>query len=87
MTASTIRPADIGVGADPVDGGVRADGNCEVKPDMRCVWLEAYRGSERIPGGVEAMRTVQFAVDHRGQGRSSWLRVAREKSEPKPAPK
>lgn len=67
-------------------GGVRADGNCEVKPDMRCVWLEAYRGSERIPGGVEAMRTVQFAVDQRGQGRSSWLRVAREKSAPKQAP-
>jgi hypothetical protein len=61
-------------------GGVRADGNCEVKPNMRCVWLEAYRGSERIPGGVEAMRTVQFAVDQRAQGRSSWLRVAREKS-------
>ncbi len=30
-------------------GGVRADGNCEVKPDMKCVWVEAYRGSERIP--------------------------------------
>jgi Methylene-tetrahydrofolate reductase C terminal len=61
-------------------GGVRADGSCEVKPDMRCVWVEAYRGSERIPGGVAAMTTVQFAVDQRGQGRSSWLRIAREKS-------
>jgi hypothetical protein len=27
--------------------------HCEVKPEMRCVWVEAYRGSERIPGGVE----------------------------------
>ena len=36
-------------------GGVRADGNCEVKPDMRCVWVEAYHGSERIAGGVESM--------------------------------
>jgi Methylene-tetrahydrofolate reductase C terminal len=61
-------------------GGVRADGNCEVKPDMRCVWVEAYRGSERIPGGLAAMSKVQFAVDQRGQGRSSWLRVAREKN-------
>jgi hypothetical protein len=60
-------------------GGVRADGNCEVKPDMRCVWVEAYRGAERIPGGVDAMGTVQFAVDQRQQGRSSWLRVVREK--------
>ena len=63
-------------------GGVRADGNCEVKPDMRCVWVEAYRGSTRIPGGLAAMSAVQFAVDQRQQGRSSWLRVAREKSAP-----
>jgi hypothetical protein len=61
-------------------GGVRADGNCEVKPEMRCVWVEAYKGSERIPGGVAAMREVQFAVDQRQQGKSSWLRVVREKS-------
>jgi hypothetical protein len=61
-------------------GGVRADGNCEVKPQMRCVWVEAYRGSERIPRGLEAMSVVQFAVDQRCLGRSSWLRVAREKA-------
>jgi Methylene-tetrahydrofolate reductase C terminal len=60
-------------------GGVRADGNCEVKPEMKCVWVEAYRGSERIPGGIAAMREVQFAVDQRQQGKSSWLRVVREK--------
>jgi hypothetical protein len=60
-------------------GGVRANGNCEVNENMRCVWVEAFEGSGRIPGGVEAMRKVQFAVDQRQQGRSSWLRVAREK--------
>jgi hypothetical protein len=68
-------------------GGVRADGNCEVKPQMRCVWVEAYRGSLAIPGGVEAMRQIQFAVDQRQQGRSSWLRVVRElNAEQIPAP-
>ena len=61
-------------------GGVRADGNCEVKPEMKCVWVEAYRGSRRIAGGTQAMSEVQLAVDQRQQGRSSWLRVAREKS-------
>jgi hypothetical protein len=66
-------------------GGVRADGNCEVKPDMRCVWVEAYRGSERIPGGTAAMRAVQFAIDQRQQGKSSWLRVVRERTDPAPA--
>jgi methylene-tetrahydrofolate reductase-like protein len=68
-------------------GGVRDNGNCEVKPDMRCVWVEAYRGGERIPGGIAAMGQVQFAVDQRQQGRSSWLRVAREKAEQNAAPK
>jgi hypothetical protein len=60
-------------------GGVRANGNCEIIEDMPCVWVEAFEGSRRIPGGVEAMSKVQFAVDQRQQGRSSWLRVAREK--------
>ena len=68
-------------------GGVRANGNCEVKPEMRCVWVEAYRGSERIPGGIAAMSQVQFAVDQRQQGRSSWLRVVREKQPPLPGPR
>jgi hypothetical protein len=60
-------------------GGVRANGNCEIIEDMPCVWVQAFDGSRRIPGGVEAMSQVQFAVDQRQQGRSSWLRVAREK--------
>ena len=67
-------------------GGVRDDGTCEVKPGMRCVWVEAFRGSERIPGGVGAMSQVQFAVNQRAQGRSSWLRVLREKTAPLPDP-
>ena len=60
-------------------GGVRADGHCEVKPEMRCVWVEAFHGSQRIPGGLAAMQALQDAVDRRLQGTSSWLRVMREK--------
>jgi len=62
-------------------GGVRANGNCEVKPEMRCVWVEGFEGSQRMQAGREAIKVVQFAVDGRLKGRSSWLRVAREKSE------
>jgi hypothetical protein len=68
-------------------GGVRVNGNCEVKPDMRCVWVEAYQGSQRIRGGTEAMAQVQLPVDQRQQGRSSWLRVTREKRDNGTAPK
>jgi hypothetical protein len=62
-------------------GGVRADGNCEVKPAMKCVWVQAYQGALRMPGGIEALKQVQHAVDQRSQGRSSWLMVAREKAQ------
>jgi len=61
-------------------GGVRADGHCEVKPEMRCVWVEAYAGSQRMVEGKAAIKVVQFAVDGRLKGKSSWLKVAREKN-------
>ncbi|MFK7992582.1 MAG: methylenetetrahydrofolate reductase C-terminal domain-containing protein [Granulosicoccus sp.] len=61
-------------------GGVRADGFCEVKPEMRCVWVEAWDGAQRMKDGSR-ISTIQIAVDHQLQGTSSWLRVAREKTE------
>ena len=59
-------------------GGVRENGMCEVKPEMRCVWVEAWRGAERMRGG-DAIHEVQIPVDHLLKGSSSWLRVVREK--------
>jgi hypothetical protein len=61
-------------------GGVRANGHCEVKPEMRCVWVEGFAGSERMRNG-QAIRVVQIAVDRRLEGRSSWLKVAKEKGQ------
>ena len=61
-------------------GGVRADGRCEVKPEMMCVWVEAFAGSQRMRGGEAALRTVQVPADWRLRGRSSWLAVARQKA-------
>jgi len=60
-------------------GGVRADGFCEVKPEMRCVWVEGFAGSQRMRDGAD-IHVVQFAVDHRLKGKSSWLRVVQEKT-------
>ena len=61
-------------------GGVRIDGRCEVKPEMMCVWVEAFAGAERMPGGLEAIRRLQPPVDRRLEGSSAWLRVARAKA-------
>ena len=60
-------------------GGVRMNGNCEVKPDMRCVWVTAWEGSQNIREGVQAIQIVQPPVDRRLQNTSAWLRVVREK--------
>ena len=62
-------------------GGVRDNGHCEVRPEMQCVWYQAIAGSARIAGGREALARIELPLDRRLQGRSSWLRVARERVE------
>ena len=59
-------------------GGVRPNGNCEVKPEMKCAWVQAWDGARRMRGGG-AIIEVQPPVDHTLKGTSAWLRVAREK--------
>jgi hypothetical protein len=61
-------------------GGVRPGGFCEVKPSMRCVWVEGWEGASRMKLGFERIRVVQPPVDRSLEGSSSWLRVAREKA-------
>jgi hypothetical protein len=58
-------------------GGVRADGNCEVVPDMKCVWVAAWEGSRPMRGG-DRILDIQQPVNHSLKGTSSWLRVVRE---------
>ncbi len=59
-------------------GGVRADGNCEVKPNMRCVWVEAWQGAKKMKQS-ESIHDVAFAVDNRQKGTSSWLKLSKNK--------
>ena len=58
-------------------GGVRANGNCEIEPDMRCVWVAAWSGSQQMKIG-DKINTVQPPIDHRIQGTSAWLRHFRD---------
>lgn len=55
-------------------GGVRANGNCEVEPDMPCVWVKAWEGSRQMRGG-DAIKNVQKPVDQSLRETSAWLRV------------
>lgn len=58
-------------------GGVRQNGNCEVYAERRCVWVEAWSGSQKMKQG-ERIHVVQQAVDFSQQGSSSWLRQVRQ---------
>jgi len=55
-------------------GGVRANGNCEVEPNMPCVWVQAWSGSQRMRDN-DAIMNVQKPVDQSLRETSSWLRV------------
>ncbi len=61
-------------------GGVRANGHCEVEPDMPCVWVQAWEGSRRMTGG-DAILAVQKPVDHSLRETSAWLRSTAQAAE------
>ena len=59
-------------------GGVRPDGKCEVKPDMNCVWVQAWEGNKRLQEDEYPIQIVQPAIDNRRIGRSAWLYEVRK---------
>lgn len=54
-------------------GGVLENGNCEVIPNMKCVWVMAHEGAKNIPNGIEKMREVSVPVDFTKKNTSAWL--------------
>ena len=61
-------------------GGVRPGDYCEVDPEMKCVWTDAWHGAARMKYAIHKISVVQPPVDRSLQGSSAWLRVAREKA-------
>ncbi len=54
-------------------GGVRANGHCEIKPEMPCVWVQAWERSKDMPVyGPEILRVLP-PVNRRLQDTSAWI--------------
>lgn len=57
-------------------GGVRLNGHCEVKPEMRCVWVEAYERSQQMPKYGHELILIQPPVNRQLQDTASWVNMA-----------
>lgn len=66
-------------------GGVRDNGNCEVIPEMRCVWVEAYERSRKMPRYGEEMQWLQPPVNRQLEDRSAWITMLTGEDQEVPA--
>ena len=60
-------------------GGVRADGGCEVKPEMR------WERSQKLPLWRDEFNHLRSPVDNRLRGTSSWINLATKRDRERPA--
>lgn len=72
MTCSMTCPKNIRNGPC---GGVRTNGNCEVKPETRCVWVEAYERSLEMPRYGPEILQIQPPVNRQLEGTASWINM------------
>ena len=54
-------------------GGVRSNGKCEIKPDMDCIWVQAWERSARMKTYGQEIMIVQGPVNHQRKGSSAWI--------------
>ncbi len=56
-------------------GGVRPNGHCEVKPEMRCVWVVAYENAQQMPIYGHELHEIQPPVNRQLEHSSAWVNM------------
>ena len=56
-------------------GGVRTNGHCEVIPEMKCIWVEAFERSEKMGRYGEEIGMLQPPVNRQLEGESAWINM------------
>lgn len=56
-------------------GGVRMNGHCEVKPEMKCIWVEAFERSQKMGVYSREMEKLQPPVNRQLQDTSAWINM------------
>ncbi len=70
MTCPMTCPKDLRNGPC---GGVRADGHCEIRPEMPCVWVQAWERSRQMPAYGKEILKVLPPLNWSLQGTSAWI--------------
>lgn len=60
-------------------GGVRADGHCEVIPQQKCIWVQAWERSRHMPIHGDEIHTIQPPVDRQLHNTSSWINMVEKR--------
>jgi len=56
-------------------GGVRSNGHCEVKPEMKCVWVRAWEGGQKMPTYGFELLMIQPPHNWALTDTSSWINM------------
>jgi hypothetical protein len=56
-------------------GGVRPNGYCEVIPDMKCVWVEAFERSQKMKVYGNGIFEIRSPLNHQLAGTSAFVNI------------